>query len=120
MEGTNRALKELLAKVISPEARRNLHLALPEVLFHMNFLSFDDKGFNPAYKPYKEHTPDPGDMERSYLHKMVATSPLLTHERRYGYVFPQTATMTIWVPVRDVCPAMNQPAFTKERIIQYG
>lgn len=45
-----RALKKLLARTITPEARRDPHLALTEVLFHMNFLSFDDKGFSPVYK----------------------------------------------------------------------
>ena len=35
---------------ISPEVGRDPHLPLTEVLFRMNFLSFDDKGLSPAYK----------------------------------------------------------------------
>ena len=50
VERINRALKELLTRTISPEARRDPHLSLTEVTFHMNFLSFDDEGLNTAYR----------------------------------------------------------------------
>lgn len=49
VERTNRSLKVLLAKVTSSEAKPDLHLALVEAPFHMNFLTFD-KGLSPAYK----------------------------------------------------------------------
>lgn len=50
VERTNRTLKEALYKNISQEAKRDHYLALVEVLFHLNFLAFDDKGLSPAYK----------------------------------------------------------------------
>lgn len=50
MEREIQTLKELLAQIISPEAKGDPNLALVEVIFHINFLSFGDKGFSPAYK----------------------------------------------------------------------
>ena len=43
------------------------------VLFPMNFLSFNDKGFSLDYKPSdNEHTPASGEIERFYLPPMTA------------------------------------------------
>ena len=50
VEKINRVLKELLAKTISLEMRRDFHLVLTEVCSHINFLSFDRKGLSSAYK----------------------------------------------------------------------
>lgn len=47
-------------------------------------------------------------------------APLLTHGPGYICIFPQIAMTPIWVPVRDVCLAMDQPASTKEGISQDG
>ena len=50
-----RGTKELLRSCspgLSPETRRYPHLALTEVLFHMNFLSFDGKELRLANKHY--------------------------------------------------------------------
>lgn len=43
-------MKGALAPVTSPEPKRDPPLALVEVLFHVNFLSFDEKWLVPAYK----------------------------------------------------------------------
>ena len=50
VERTIRALTELLARTFPPEDRRDPHLTLTEVLFHMDLISFDDKGLRPTYK----------------------------------------------------------------------
>ena len=89
----------LLAKTVSPEARRDPHPALAEVLFHMNFLSFEDKELSPSLQELgisaKEHTSAPNEMETSYLPPIAAISPPITYERGYAYVFPQTVMMAI-------------------------
>lgn len=53
VERTNRVIKELLARTISPEARQDPHLAGTEVLFHMNIFIFDDKRLSPVYKHWE-------------------------------------------------------------------
>lgn len=121
VEKTDRAIVELLVKTITPEARRDPHLALTEVLFPMNFLSFNDKGLSLAYKPsVNEYTPASGKMERFISLQCLLPAPLITCKRGYAYAFPQIAMMPIWVPIRDVCLIIDQPASIKERITQDG
>jgi hypothetical protein len=77
------SLKALLAKLMSSEAKRDPHLALVEMLFHMNFLNSNDKGLSPAQHP------SPRDkMERSPYLTMAATCPSSDTRERLC-LFPQ-------------------------------
>ena len=117
VERTNRALKELLARAIYPEARQDPHLVLTEVLFYMKCLNFDDKRPNMTYKKMgisaKEHIPAPDKMERFPSPSNGShQAPWLTCEWGYTCVLFQTPKTPIWVLVRDVCPAVDQPSST--------
>lgn len=46
----NQTLKQLLTQFTSREFNCDTHLALSEALFHLNLLTFDYQGVNPAYK----------------------------------------------------------------------
>lgn len=78
MEREIQTLKELLAQIISPEAKGDPNLALVEVVFHINFLSFGDKGFSPAYKHWGLPTmgiPATGEVEKFYIPTVATPSP---------------------------------------------
>lgn len=78
MEREIQTLKELLAQIISPEAKGDPNLALVEVIFHINFLSFGDKGFSPAYKHWAclpWDIPATGEVEKFYIPTMATPSP---------------------------------------------
>ena len=99
VERMNRTLKELLAKTVSPEARRDPLLALTEVLLHMNFLSFEEKGLCQVYKHWESlprNTPQPLVGWRNPISlQWQPPAPLQTHERGYACVIPQTSTMPL-------------------------
>lgn len=118
MKRADSTLGELMARTILPETRRDPHLTLMEVLFHVNFLSFDDKGLSPAYKDWASlprNTPLPLVRWRNPISlQWEPPDPLLSHGRWYACVSSQTSMMPIWVLVRGVCLAMDQPASTKD------
>lgn len=62
VEHANNTIKELLVWVIYPKAKQVTNFDLVEVLFHINFLNFDEAELSLAYKHWKflsQYTPLP-------------------------------------------------------------
>lgn len=53
VERANHSLKQVLAHVTYPVTKRDPYLALVKVLFHVNSISFAEKGLSTAYKHWE-------------------------------------------------------------------
>jgi hypothetical protein len=99
-------LKEALAQVTFPASKRDPHIALVGVLFHVNFLTFNEKGLSPAYKHWaflSKNTLLPLVRWRNPINSQCQPlAPLLTRGPGYAWVFSPGATAPIVVPSRDV------------------
>lgn len=64
-----------MAPVISPEAKQDPNLGWLKVLFHINFLNFDEAGLSP---PHKLDLLATEEMEEFHQPSMATTPQLLT------------------------------------------
>lgn len=116
MEREIQTLKELLAQIISPEAKGDPNLALVEVVFHINFRSFGDKVFSPAYKHWAclpWDIPATGEVEKLYIPHNGNSQPLNGPRVRMLASFHRVPPLQYRCPP-DIRPGTDQETLPKE------
>lgn len=91
-----------------------------EVLFHLNFHTFDDQGLCPAYKHWIFL---PRNTSLTLVKWKYPLTSLLTQRWEYVCVFPQESTIPGWMPGWDIQPARkkegrNEASFLSELLTE--